>query len=483
VLVLGAIVVAGAALRLATLDQTLWFDEHFAATTIASPFGELLPRILQIEGTPPLFFFITAGWERVVGDSDTALRLLSVLFGLATIPVVFEAARTLAGQRAGIAAAALTATNPFVVWYSIEVRAYALAALLTAVSFLCCAKLLTGEDRRWLWGWAISSAVAIATHYFAAFLVGVEAIILLVALRRARVDIALACGAIGAVGVALVPVYAAQPRFATAYLELIPFGERLWQVPQHLVVGLSVPWAPLAPLLTVAAALVLLWAGSRLDGRERRAVLIAGGLAAAVLAVVLIIAAVGGDYLNTRNLIVLWAPFAVAVGALLTARGAGRFGVACCATIAALGVALSLWSAFDRYAARPDWSEVATAIGPAAEGRVILGEGLAAPVNRYLSGGGRSAELGEVVATREIAVLEPRDVPDRTVGPCWWGAICRGEDAFLEPQLPYDVPGEFRAADTSLTDFYVVRRYVADREVQLPPAPFGGVQLQGPEAG
>ena len=55
---------------------------------------------------------------------------------MATVPVAYLLGAELRGRRAGLAAAALVAVNPMLLWYSQEARAYALFSLLTAVSLL-----------------------------------------------------------------------------------------------------------------------------------------------------------------------------------------------------------------------------------------------------------------------------------------------------------------------------------------------------------
>ena len=91
----------------------------------------------------------------------------------------------LVSRRAGLVAAALVAVNPFLVWYSQEARSYALLSLLTAATVLAFGFALRG-DRRWLAGWAALSTLAIATHYFAVFVVGAEAVWLLAGLRSRK---------------------------------------------------------------------------------------------------------------------------------------------------------------------------------------------------------------------------------------------------------------------------------------------------------
>jgi hypothetical protein len=95
-------------------------------------------------------------------------------------------------RRAGLIAAATVAVSPVLTWFSQDARAYALVFLLTAPSFLFFARARRGSARRDLSWWAVFSALAIATHYFAGFVVVAEGVLLIVEAHRRRVVVAVA---------------------------------------------------------------------------------------------------------------------------------------------------------------------------------------------------------------------------------------------------------------------------------------------------
>jgi len=66
-----------------------------------------------------------------------------------------------------------------------EARSYALVTLFVAVGLWFFARALNGE-RRALAGWALASSLALATHYFAGFVVFAEAVILLARVPERR---------------------------------------------------------------------------------------------------------------------------------------------------------------------------------------------------------------------------------------------------------------------------------------------------------
>lgn len=112
--------------------ESLWYDEAYSVWTSAMDIAS--PRVLwawQIEF--PLYYWLLHGWMRLFGQGEFAVRALgAVAGGLSVIPM-YLLGRTL-DRRAGGMAALLLAVNPYHIWYSQEVRMYALALLFTILS-------------------------------------------------------------------------------------------------------------------------------------------------------------------------------------------------------------------------------------------------------------------------------------------------------------------------------------------------------------
>src|SRR4051795_11635302 len=86
-----AIVAAGALLRFATLStQSFWLDEAIAINSARVDIGGMIDSLARTEGNPPFSFPLLAGWMRVFGSSEAAIRSLSALIGTATILLGFE---------------------------------------------------------------------------------------------------------------------------------------------------------------------------------------------------------------------------------------------------------------------------------------------------------------------------------------------------------------------------------------------------------
>src|SRR5205814_6176194 len=133
---------------------------------------------------------------------EVGLRSLSALAGTLFVPVAYAAGKELASRRVAVVIAALAAFNPLLIWYSQEARSYSLLALFAGMSFWLFARLAREQSDRTLALWTVASALAIATHYFAAFVVVPEAAWLILRARDRRRP-ALATLALIAVGGAL----------------------------------------------------------------------------------------------------------------------------------------------------------------------------------------------------------------------------------------------------------------------------------------
>lgn len=134
------------ALRLYRLDhQELWGDEAHSAYVSKLP----LPSTVSpcTETNPPLYHLLLYFWVRLAGSSVFALRFLSLVLGLLTVPLVYRLARLGFGVLVGLLGALLCAISPFQVYYSQEARMYALATFSTTLSMFLLARIVSSEIR------------------------------------------------------------------------------------------------------------------------------------------------------------------------------------------------------------------------------------------------------------------------------------------------------------------------------------------------
>lgn len=141
VLILTAI---GGFLRVLLLaTKGMWLDETFSVWMAGHSIPELLQWTIRIDQHPPLYYLLLHYWIALNGDSPYDARLFSVVFGAATIPVIYLIGKRLSGVLVGLAAAAFLAVSPFNIFFAQETRMYTLLTFNAAVAIYALARLLT----------------------------------------------------------------------------------------------------------------------------------------------------------------------------------------------------------------------------------------------------------------------------------------------------------------------------------------------------
>jgi mannosyltransferase len=365
---LAAITLLAAVLRFATLDlQSFWYDEAYTPVHVLhAGLGATLRAVSHTENTPPLWYVLIWGWSRLWGTGAVALRSLSALAGVLTVPVAWGIGCELVGRRAALVTATLVAVNPLFVWYSQEARVYSLFTLLTALAMLCFLRATCEPTTRRLAAFAVAGALALLTHYFAVFLLAPMCVWLLLAGYRARRHAALgAVGAVGLVGVALIPLIVAQGGHGTQWIGRWALSSRLEAIPQYYLTGYS--GAPLGHALELLVALLILvgigyglWCV--LEPREERGALIALVLSACGMLIPVALVAVGADYLAPRNLLAAMIPLTALIAVVIVANRTGRVGMAIVGLIALAFLAITTDINLSPRLQRGDWRDLAHAI-------------------------------------------------------------------------------------------------------------------------
>ncbi len=117
--------------------QNLWRDEAFSVNASLEPLTKLI-SISVNDTNPPLHMIILHFWIKVFGSGEYAVRLLSVVAGVATVFFVFKIGEKIFNNKTLIYLATIFASvNPLLVIYSQEARSYSLlTALSTALIYL-----------------------------------------------------------------------------------------------------------------------------------------------------------------------------------------------------------------------------------------------------------------------------------------------------------------------------------------------------------
>lgn len=161
----------GVALRFWT-NSDMWLDEALTVNISSLPITEIHGYLMR-DGSPPLYYYLLHFWMEVFGTSNGAIRALSGVFSVATLPCVWIAGRRLGGRTVAVCSTLLVATSPFAIYYGTEARMYSLVAFLTAAGYLALDNSLRKPTRWNLIAVGAITALLLYAHYWGLYLVGV----------------------------------------------------------------------------------------------------------------------------------------------------------------------------------------------------------------------------------------------------------------------------------------------------------------------
>jgi mannosyltransferase len=472
--IVGALVVIAAVIRIVVLtNQSYWMDEALTAYEAQLPFGAMINTVVHVETTPPLYFVLIWAWAHLFGTGEAALRSVSMLAGVALVPIAYVSARDLVTARAGVVAAALVTFNPFLIWYSQEARAYMLLAALSGLSLVWFVRARRRASRRNLAWWTVWSALALLTHFFAGFLVAPEALWLLWSARSR-----LAAGAVGAVvlvQVGMLPFAVTDAGHGAGWIAQTPQRVRLSQAVAEWGVSIMYRRATVreglfgGAVLLVLVGLLLAFGG---EERTRRGAAVAAAIGGFVWVAPLVLGMLSrrDDYFLSRNVIPAVVPFAVLIGAACVVPRLRLAGAALAVALVAMFIYATIQVQTHGYFQRPDWRSVARALGPATVPRAIVAANgfTADPLKIYLPRSNWVQPQSQKVLVQEVDIVGDRkQLPLRAVRvvlphqpPMWLRSRGAPTPALVAP------PGT-RLVDRFVVRNWIIGRFVLDRPGRL----------------
>ncbi len=193
--------------------KPLYDDEVVGGLTALHPLSELLDIVLFDRGGAPLHF-VLAHFALSLDASADALRSLSVVFALATIPVCYDLGRRLGGRTAGVVAAIVVATSSMLAVYGTIGRMYALLAFVSALAVDLFVRALERRTPGAVFAAAAAAWLLPATHPYGIVVVAIEAAVALVLWRGRPLRPALP---VLALAVALTPFVVADLRLSERF--------------------------------------------------------------------------------------------------------------------------------------------------------------------------------------------------------------------------------------------------------------------------
>jgi 4-amino-4-deoxy-L-arabinose transferase-like glycosyltransferase len=157
-------------------QESAWFDEVASLQHLGAPDLLTFLRLERSSDPPmvPVYFTIEYLWSRLTDGSAFSMRVLSIIFGCLGIALIARWAWEYGGPWAGLVSASVCGLSVPHVYYSQEIRPYALVMLLATGSSYAFLRALRTSERRW---WAVNVSANILlmwTHLFASFLLLAE---------------------------------------------------------------------------------------------------------------------------------------------------------------------------------------------------------------------------------------------------------------------------------------------------------------------
>lgn len=165
--VVSAIIIIAIGVRFLGIGtESIWLDEAISIQLSSQDWGGVIESALVNDVHPPLYYLVLKAFM-VLGSSEAAVRLPSLVFGVLAVGLTYLVGRETLGRERGMIAATLMAVSGFAIFYSQEARMYSmLSALVLATFYFYLQALKLGGWRNW----GLVSAFAllsIYTHYFA----------------------------------------------------------------------------------------------------------------------------------------------------------------------------------------------------------------------------------------------------------------------------------------------------------------------------
>jgi mannosyltransferase len=163
---LWVIVAVAALLRLWALNgKSFWLDEIASVVIARMPGNSFWHWLWTEEGNMALYYVMLRPWLDIHLGEGT-VRLLSVLPGIASVPLMYAVGVRLFGRRAGLLSAVLLAISTCAVVYSQEARGYSWLLLGTLLSTYLFVRLIENPSFALAFAYGLAAGATFYFHYF-----------------------------------------------------------------------------------------------------------------------------------------------------------------------------------------------------------------------------------------------------------------------------------------------------------------------------
>jgi mannosyltransferase len=178
-LLLWAIVLMAVVLRLVALGRkSFWLDEIASVAISRRPSQVFWHFLWHDEGNMALYYVLLKPWLHL-GYGEATVRLLSVLAGIVSVPVMYLLAKRLLGAGSAMLAAALLALSTCAISVSQEARAYSLVVLAVLLSTYLFVRLIERPSYFFALAYGLAAGLTCYFHYFGVLVPAAHAVSLI----------------------------------------------------------------------------------------------------------------------------------------------------------------------------------------------------------------------------------------------------------------------------------------------------------------
>jgi uncharacterized membrane protein len=165
VVIIGFITLFAGALRFFRIGfENLWLDENWSLLFASNKIPEIISVVATLDVHPPTYYILLHSWMSIFGPSELALKSLSVLFGILSIPLFYLLARKFFKFKDATIATILLALSSYAVEYSQEVRMYSMLVLTTIFCYYAFLDFLEDSNIKTQSIYLFSVLILIYTH-------------------------------------------------------------------------------------------------------------------------------------------------------------------------------------------------------------------------------------------------------------------------------------------------------------------------------
>ncbi len=153
--------------------QSMWQASHSLSGML---------KIVAEDVHVPMYHVLLHYWMILFGSDLHTVRLLSLIFLLLSIPVLYLLARSILTRPWALLVTSLFALSPFMNWYGNEARMYTLLAFFSLLNQYFFVKIL--QKKKGWFGYGLTAIIGVYSHYFFLFNLFTQALFYLLNRKR-----------------------------------------------------------------------------------------------------------------------------------------------------------------------------------------------------------------------------------------------------------------------------------------------------------